>query len=941
MSIEGEVGNIYRPLNIQIDGLALAESIRQQIEAKRAEVETKAADVQAKHGQVQTWHANVAQWQQDTADYRDAANTYQQQAAVARNASETAAAAADVSKVAAEAAKNTAVSAKTDAESARDLAQTYRDSASSSATLADQSKDSANAAKVAAEAARDQASTHKTNAQTARDEANTAKAGADAAEAKAEKWAEEVEDVAVETGKYSAKHHAEKSADSAASALSYRNTAQTYRDEANTAKANAQTAESSANSHKNTASTKATEASNSANKAEQWADADDNVQVEAGRYSAKHYANLAQTYSQGVTSGLMFKGGYNASSNTAPPTPASDTPDYYRITGAGTINGIDYNVNDNICWDPILDQWFKIDNTDRAITDSLTSTSSDTSLSAKAGKQLQDTKFNKAGDTLSGAINFTPDSGSIITLDGKTLLRRHDQAGAVSFGADNGLVIGSGDSRAAVVADSAMTSEVLHLSSDNMARVLTNCQNGIGGAKTFNFNIDGSFSTDGEIRDVSGRCFSPGYMPSWNQVQSKPATFPPSSHNHDADYIRQDATDINAQTFDGRDSTQFAWKESSVAAATGGDWVTIALVDGGGRASGRFKVGEAAGGNHGHVEFYAGVSFGNVPVINILSAGGYGSFTGLLKKLRIIKDSNDEIYGVHKLQLLLETTTTLYSYLYEDEQPHNRWKLTNYSETGTPTGYTEAVSIDLDKTGGISTTGEFYAQGGYKVYHENNPPPAGAGGGAGGRKNLLINGDFKINQRSFDGNWAALANGTYGFDRWKKHANGIEQIVEAGWFPAGTYYLSWQGGTGDGQVDGVTVAKNSSVEITDPSQNISIVVPADATLVQFERGAVSEFEYMHITSELALCYRYYQMPCKYAFLDGYSSSTDYLLFFVGSISMRVNPTMITLIPGSQHNISSLVSVSHQFDNRPTIRFRLISTGNAYWINFTAAFDAEL
>ena len=36
--------------------------------------------------------------------------------------------------------------------------------------------------------------------------------------------------------------------------------------------------------------------------------------------------------------------------------------------------------------------------------------------------------------------------------------------------------------------------------------------------------------------------------------------------------------------------------------------------------------------------------------------------------------------------------------------------------------------------------------------------------------NLLLNGDFQINQRGFAG--GALSAGTYGFDRWKADAGG-------------------------------------------------------------------------------------------------------------------------------------------------------------------------
>ena len=50
------------------------------------------------------------------------------------------------------------------------------------------------------------------------------------------------------------------------------------------------------------------------------------------------------------------------------------------------------------------------------------------------------------------------------------------------------------------------------------------------------------------------------------------------------------------------------------------------------------------------------------------------------------------------------------------------------------------------------------------------PPGVSGSGGAGSAANLLINGDFQINQRAFAG--GALVAGAYGFDRWKGDAGG-------------------------------------------------------------------------------------------------------------------------------------------------------------------------
>ena len=79
--------------------------------------------------------------------------------------------------------------------------------------------------------------------------------------------------------------------------------------------------------------------------------------------------------------------------------------------------------------------------------------------------------------------------------------------------------------------------------------------------------------------------------------------------------------------------------------------------------------------------------------------------------------------------------------------------------------------------------------------------------------NLLLNSNFALNQRAYV-SAANLASGSYGFDRWKSNytnttltftastqgqsieinaSGGLQQIIEQGLVPAGTYTLSWTG----------------------------------------------------------------------------------------------------------------------------------------------------
>jgi len=113
-------------------------------------------------------------------------------------------------------------------------------------------------------------------------------------------------------------------------------------------------------------------------------------------------------------------------------------------------------------------------------------------------------------------------------------------------------------------------------------------------------------------------------------------------------------------------------------------------------------------------------------------------------------------------------------------------------------------------------------------------------------KNILINGDMRINQRGVT--IAAATNGTYGPDRWKKvDASNMTQIVEAGNFkPNKVYTLSGTGVT--------------TQQLTSPaSGNWTLPnIPIAATNIQLEEGSIATpFELRPIGLELSLCQRYY------------------------------------------------------------------------------------
>ena len=164
-----------------------------------------------------------------------------------------------------------------------------------------------------------------------------------------------------------------------------------------------------------------------------------------------------------------------------------------------------------------------------------------------------------------------------------------------------------------------------------------------------------------------------------------------------------------------------------------------------------------------------------------------------------------------------------------------------------------------------------------------------------GFRNIIINGDFRINQRNYIKN-TNLASGSYGFDRWKStftntsldfvgapngqmvtisSGGSIEQIIERENIAAGEYVLTWTG-TATGRVykSGTTPPSYSQSPIAfsfDGLTNVEVEFTASGgtrTLnnVQLERALVvgffgdyvgTPFEKRPIGTELALCQRYY------------------------------------------------------------------------------------
>lgn len=141
-----------------------------------------------------------------------------------------------------------------------------------------------------------------------------------------------------------------------------------------------------------------------------------------------------------------------------------------------------------------------------------------------------------------------------------------------------------------------------------------------------------------------------------------------------------------------------------------------------------------------------------------------------------------------------------------------------------------------------------------------------------GARNLIINGDFRVNQRTYAG--AAVGAGVYTFDRWKSGASGgtfaisggnatisagsIVQIIEGASIAyGGTYVINWVG-TATCTVDGVAKTKGATFTLTRGTNCTVAFSGGTVGSVQVEQGVIpTAFEIRSMAIEQYMCLRYY------------------------------------------------------------------------------------
>jgi hypothetical protein len=145
-------------------------------------------------------------------------------------------------------------------------------------------------------------------------------------------------------------------------------------------------------------------------------------------------------------------------------------------------------------------------------------------------------------------------------------------------------------------------------------------------------------------------------------------------------------------------------------------------------------------------------------------------------------------------------------------------------------------------------------------------------------KNLIINGDFSINQRGVSGT-VTLSAGEYGHDRFKAGSGGctytfnrsggvttltissgtLLQIIETDSMPSLDVVLSWSG-TAQGRINGGAYGGSGITGATIGGSNTTVEFnTGTVSLAQLERGlVVTDFDFEPPSLQLQKCQRYYE-----------------------------------------------------------------------------------
>lgn len=183
-----------------------------------------------------------------------------------------------------------------------------------------------------------------------------------------------------------------------------------------------------------------------------------------------------------------------------------------------------------------------------------------------------------------------------------------------------------------------------------------------------------------------------------------------------------------------------------------------------------------------------------------------------------------------------------------------------------------------------------------------------------GLRNLIINGNPLVNQRSWASGAAVGAANTYTLDRWRvvvsgqgvswsdsggirtvnAPSGGVEQVIEGLGLVGGVYTINWTGSAAC-TVGGSAVAKGTPVTLLGGAGNdVAVRFSAGTFSVpQLEPGPIATpFERRPIALETLLCQRYFETGISVCGYPAYTNGTIQY-FPIHMVRKRVTPTVLS------------------------------------------------
>jgi hypothetical protein len=197
-------------------------------------------------------------------------------------------------------------------------------------------------------------------------------------------------------------------------------------------------------------------------------------------------------------------------------------------------------------------------------------------------------------------------------------------------------------------------------------------------------------------------------------------------------------------------------------------------------------------------------------------------------------------------------------------------------------------------------------------------------------RNLLINGNFNVNQRLYVSGAATGGANQYTLDRWRvvtsgqnlafstsgngnvvtAPASGMEQVIEGANIGSTAYVINWVG-TATCTVDGTAKTKGQSVTLTPGTNSTVRFTGGTVSQAQLEQGSIpTPFEFRPYGAELSLCQRYYctfDAACGSAYPAGSSGANAFTAIHF-PVPMRATPTFTYGTLVSNNNAAETITI---------------------------------